>query len=751
MTDSATFATPEADEDEELDLSDLLLEVLPGDGSTIGNLTAREALSRAAERQISEEEYAVVKDRLVGLGLILKGQGRGGTVRLAEGSQSNILTIIDLRLKPQVSKEIPTQEEVQSRLDSLNTNGPRQIVKSNPRRYKRGAENTNRIWINVKCSEHGLYPLETRLDQIIKTGTKCRECGQRRTTFSSRRTHQQIENAVKQWAKARGFPVRLISISDDHKTTHLECKLHGLKERSTDKVVDRGQLCDQCVDQSGQNSPNYISFQEKVRLYGERYNPPLVKLVSEESGSILYRCLLCNKEYRSTWSNIFHQGIKSCRDCSHQNREHIDVEVILGRLAEFGVDIVDKSDYKGTHHHTRYQCRRCNTIKLLKANNIFGNQGISCRCTRSIPDLCHDLISNNIIRLGHDVGTEYKLEDGKTNADIFVRDLNTIVEVKYGDSPLGRSNGTGQSKERYLHTKDQLERYLKSGYKIIYAFIADEDKVQLPFEFPSNVEVVYLKGKERMEDHDLFSDSTLISELSELYWRPYKVRDFQEVASLDKEKTRNNLKEYLVRNDFIYPNQGSISSELGISQRKMDNALGLGRHSSMQARIDACKYWFGIDASTERRIYMSKDPGDTGREKLIEILRGYLTVNNGIYPSKKDWAEKSSSQYSSLDYALGVSTNETEQRRIRCGEIFDMHVVFKSENYLHKTPEAQKVRDSLRDYLIKNNLQFPKRRMIKSLFGVGWMALDAYLGLDKPVSQEMRIKSCRQWFVLEVK
>ena len=85
MTDSTTFATPEADEDEELDLSDLLLEVLPGDGSTIGNLSAREALSQAAERQISEEEYATVKDRLVGLGLILKGQGRGGTVRLAEG------------------------------------------------------------------------------------------------------------------------------------------------------------------------------------------------------------------------------------------------------------------------------------------------------------------------------------------------------------------------------------------------------------------------------------------------------------------------------------------------------------------------------------------------------------------------------------------------------------------------------------------------------------------------------------------
>ena len=53
MTDSATFATPEADEEETgEDLGDLLLEVLPGDGTTIGNMSAREALSRVAERQV---------------------------------------------------------------------------------------------------------------------------------------------------------------------------------------------------------------------------------------------------------------------------------------------------------------------------------------------------------------------------------------------------------------------------------------------------------------------------------------------------------------------------------------------------------------------------------------------------------------------------------------------------------------------------------------------------------------------------
>ena len=82
MTDSAILATPEAVDE---DLGDLLLDVLPPDGSTIGNLSAREALSRAAERPISEEEYESIKDKALALGLIRKGRGRGGAIGLAPG------------------------------------------------------------------------------------------------------------------------------------------------------------------------------------------------------------------------------------------------------------------------------------------------------------------------------------------------------------------------------------------------------------------------------------------------------------------------------------------------------------------------------------------------------------------------------------------------------------------------------------------------------------------------------------------
>jgi hypothetical protein len=62
-----------------------LLEVLPADGSSLGNLSAREALGQAVGREISEEAYEDVKGRLLAKGLIRKGRGRGGAIALAEG------------------------------------------------------------------------------------------------------------------------------------------------------------------------------------------------------------------------------------------------------------------------------------------------------------------------------------------------------------------------------------------------------------------------------------------------------------------------------------------------------------------------------------------------------------------------------------------------------------------------------------------------------------------------------------------
>ena len=80
MTSAAPAPNPNPTE-----LGDLLLEVLPPDGSAMGNHSAREALERVAEHRISEREYEQIRDKALILGLIRKGRGRGGSIALAEG------------------------------------------------------------------------------------------------------------------------------------------------------------------------------------------------------------------------------------------------------------------------------------------------------------------------------------------------------------------------------------------------------------------------------------------------------------------------------------------------------------------------------------------------------------------------------------------------------------------------------------------------------------------------------------------
>ena len=64
------------------ELGDLLLDVLPPDGTAMGNRSAWEALGRAAGGDITQAEYEQVRDHGLAIGTIKKG--RGGAIALAD-------------------------------------------------------------------------------------------------------------------------------------------------------------------------------------------------------------------------------------------------------------------------------------------------------------------------------------------------------------------------------------------------------------------------------------------------------------------------------------------------------------------------------------------------------------------------------------------------------------------------------------------------------------------------------------------
>jgi len=66
------------------DISELILTLIPEDGSSIGN-GAMLALLREQMPDLAEDDYVAAKDALVAEGLLAKGRGRGGSVSRADG------------------------------------------------------------------------------------------------------------------------------------------------------------------------------------------------------------------------------------------------------------------------------------------------------------------------------------------------------------------------------------------------------------------------------------------------------------------------------------------------------------------------------------------------------------------------------------------------------------------------------------------------------------------------------------------
>jgi len=62
-----------------------LLQLLPSDGSSLGNAAVRQRLGEALGQPVGLEAFAAAVDTLLSAGAVTKGRGRGGSLRLSDG------------------------------------------------------------------------------------------------------------------------------------------------------------------------------------------------------------------------------------------------------------------------------------------------------------------------------------------------------------------------------------------------------------------------------------------------------------------------------------------------------------------------------------------------------------------------------------------------------------------------------------------------------------------------------------------
>jgi len=104
------------------DLTIPLMNLVPLDGRGVGNTALRQKLTENLGRDIDEAEYAATRDALVAAGRLVKGQGRGGSVRrpgaapvvpgLAEVPSIETIPAARAPRKPKAEPPVPVTEEV---------------------------------------------------------------------------------------------------------------------------------------------------------------------------------------------------------------------------------------------------------------------------------------------------------------------------------------------------------------------------------------------------------------------------------------------------------------------------------------------------------------------------------------------------------------------------------------------------------------------------------------------------------------
>ena len=126
------------------DLKDVILSLVPSDGSAVGNISLRSLVADKLDRDVDEAEYFAARDTLVAAGKLAKGQGRGGSVRLTAA--------VDVPVAP-VASSAPAATPTAAKTA---TSGKHDILA-----YRHGERRTNNPEVGLVKPENDPYQPKT--------------------------------------------------------------------------------------------------------------------------------------------------------------------------------------------------------------------------------------------------------------------------------------------------------------------------------------------------------------------------------------------------------------------------------------------------------------------------------------------------------------------------------------------------------------------------------------------------------------
>lgn len=287
---------------------------------------------------------------------------------------------------------------------------------------------------------------------------------------------------------------------------------------------------------------------------------------------------------------------------------------------------------------------------------------MACKCTRSIPDFCRDLIASDVLRYDKNAKIEDRsfVDTYSIIPDLFSKLYNFIIEVKYGNSCFGKPDGPIMKKKRFEQTLKQSSTYKTLDIKVVYIIVASKKNIEFVPDYLNSFEHYFIEDLKKFSFSGFKLRIETIEKLNQLYYSPVLVKDANIIDLPVYEVIRKKLFNLIEELGGYFPSQKDIYERVGVSIKAVDRAFGLGRNPTMKNRFDVLEKLYNIKVVPKIRYdgFWSNQLIPKSEKELFESFIN-LCKKNDILPFQQDIKNEIGVSYSRINMWLGLKHNSS--------------------------------------------------------------------------------------------
>ena len=330
--------------------------------------------------------------------------------------------------------------------------------------------------ITVTCKEHGDFQIRAAAHILKRAKPQgCKKCGQKE--HSLRVKLNRAKTLIADFKKVHGdrYDYSESIYHGFHKKIKIRCKVHGVFEMTPASHIYQKANCKKCIDDDlkkhgAHNRIDTNSFIKRaIEKHGDAYNYSKTVFTGMHK-PIIVICNKHNEEFTQSKAQNHLENEFNCPTClqnrynEHTESTRLSIDEVKKKIKEIHgdfIEVIDFKNYTGVESKILFRCNRFDWHNdfYSSVHSATGKEGSGCPICKMSKGQREIILILNRKGISHETEKYFK-ELGKKRFDIFINDLNLIIEYNDrqhyipvepfgGEKALERTQKSDKLKKQY--------------------------------------------------------------------------------------------------------------------------------------------------------------------------------------------------------------------------------------------------------------------------------------------------------------